>query len=60
LASRLTPSLEQADRGPAVNALSLSEGFQADLPQLEDSTDALLEWQAGESLAIPTTKIVRD
>jgi hypothetical protein len=60
LASCLAPPLEQADGGPAVDPLSLPEGFQADLPQLEGTADALLERQAGESLAIPTAKIVRD
>jgi hypothetical protein len=58
LASRLTPPLEQTDRRPAVDSLGLPEGFQADLPQLEDTAEALLERQAGESLAIPTAKII--
>jgi hypothetical protein len=35
----------------------LPESLQA---HLEDATDALLERQAGESLPIPATKIVRD
>jgi hypothetical protein len=58
LAPRLAPALKKTDRGPAVNPLSLPEGFQADLSQLEDTADALIERQAGESLAISTAKIV--
>jgi hypothetical protein len=56
----LALALEEADRGPAVDSLSLAEGFQADLAHLEDTTDALLERQAGESFPILETKIVRD
>ena len=59
-ASGLTLALEEADRGPAVDPLSLAEGFQADLAHLEDATDTLLDGQAGESLPVPATTIVRD
>jgi hypothetical protein len=56
----LALALEEADRGPAIDPLSLPEGLQADLAHLEDTTDAFFHRQAGESLPVPATELVRD